>query len=121
MWEAGVVGVPSAFIGREAECRALAELVGGCELAPIEPSAGVGVAVASQLGFAGPEALAVGLGDARTLLVLDNCEHVLAGAAELAALLLEHAPELHVLATSRSPLGVAGEEPPGPRPPAPPQ
>ena len=43
------------------------------------------------------------------LLVLDNCEHVVDGAARLAQTLLEHAPGLRVLATSREPLGVPGE------------
>ncbi len=43
------------------------------------------------------------------LLVLDNCEHVLEGAAALADALLRHCPGLRVLATSRQALGVAGE------------
>jgi len=45
----------------------------------------------------------------RTLLVLDNCEHVVEQAAELAGRLLRAAPGLRVLATSREPLSVAGE------------
>ncbi|WP_433203731.1 BTAD domain-containing putative transcriptional regulator [Dactylosporangium sp. CS-047395] len=43
------------------------------------------------------------------LLVLDNCEHVLAGAAQAVAEVLEAAPDVAVLATSRAPLGVYGE------------
>ncbi|MDJ1137348.1 AfsR/SARP family transcriptional regulator [Streptomyces iconiensis] len=43
------------------------------------------------------------------LLVLDNCEHVIAAAATLAETLLAHCPRLTVLATSREPLGVPGE------------
>ncbi len=43
------------------------------------------------------------------LLVLDNCEHVVAAAAELADLLVRHCPGLTVIATSREPLGVPGE------------
>src|SRR5204863_8195266 len=43
------------------------------------------------------------------LLVLDNCEHVLAGAAGLADRLLDAAPAVTILATSRVPLGVVGE------------
>ncbi|MFE5737360.1 ATP-binding protein [Streptomyces celluloflavus] len=43
------------------------------------------------------------------LLVLDNCEHVVAAAAELAELLVRHCPGLTVIATSREPLGVPGE------------
>ncbi|MFD9535999.1 BTAD domain-containing putative transcriptional regulator [Streptomyces sp. NPDC060010] len=43
------------------------------------------------------------------LLVLDNCEHVIGAAAELADRLLAHCPGIRVLATSREPLGVPGE------------
>ncbi|MEV5573228.1 BTAD domain-containing putative transcriptional regulator [Spirillospora sp. NPDC052269] len=45
----------------------------------------------------------------RALLVLDNCEHVVDAVADLAGRLLAAAPGLTVLATSREPLGVAGE------------
>jgi predicted ATPase/transcriptional regulator with XRE-family HTH domain len=43
------------------------------------------------------------------LLVLDNCEHVLAGVSEVTAL-LEGCPRLTILATSREPLRVRGEQ-----------
>lgn len=43
------------------------------------------------------------------LLVLDTCEHVLAGASNLASTVLRRAPGIRVLATSRRPLAVAGE------------
>ncbi|MGW6942882.1 BTAD domain-containing putative transcriptional regulator [Streptomyces xanthophaeus] len=43
------------------------------------------------------------------LLLLDNCEHVIGAAAELAERLLTHCPGVQVLATSREPLGVPGE------------
>ncbi|WHM38965.1 BTAD domain-containing putative transcriptional regulator [Streptomyces sp. BPTC-684] len=45
----------------------------------------------------------------RMLLLLDNCEHVIGAAAELAEYLLARCPGLTVLATSREPLGVPGE------------
>lgn len=45
----------------------------------------------------------------RMLIVLDNCEHVVDAAAQLAEKLLERCPGLTVLATSREPLGVPGE------------
>ncbi|MET8297932.1 BTAD domain-containing putative transcriptional regulator [Streptomyces sp. NPDC005180] len=55
------------------------------------------------------------------LLVLDNCEHVIDGAAALAEKLLTHCPGVRILATSREPLGVPGEflRPLGPLPPGP--
>ncbi|MEW2086717.1 NB-ARC domain-containing protein [Streptomyces sp. NPDC005283] len=49
------------------------------------------------------------LRDARSLMVLDNCEHILDGCAALTDRLLRAAPGLRVLATSRQPLGVYGE------------
>ena len=45
----------------------------------------------------------------RLLLVLDNCEHLLDACAVLASTLIPACPDLHVLATSRQALGVAGE------------
>jgi predicted ATPase/DNA-binding CsgD family transcriptional regulator len=43
------------------------------------------------------------------LLLLDNCEPVLEACRELLSLLLDGCPELKVVATSREPLGLAGE------------
>jgi predicted ATPase len=45
----------------------------------------------------------------RTLLVLDNCEHLLDACARLADALLRGCPGLRILATSREALGIAGE------------
>lgn len=44
-----------------------------------------------------------------TLLVLDNCEHLVQAVAELNEEILRLCPELRVLATSREPLNIAGE------------
>ncbi len=44
-----------------------------------------------------------------TLLVMDNCEHLVAAAAALVDRLLAHCPRLRVVATSREPLGIDGE------------
>lgn len=53
--------------------------------------------------------LAAQLRDRRTLVCLDNCEHVLDAAAEVTATLLSDCPRMTVLTTSREPLGLAGE------------
>ena len=50
------------------------------------------------------------LGDRPALLVLDNCEHVIDAAAGLAAKVLAACPRVTILATSREPLGVPGEQ-----------
>ena len=50
-----------------------------------------------------------GLAEARALLVLDNCEHLIDACAHLADTLLAHSPGLRIVATSREPLGIMGE------------
>ncbi|WP_189306899.1 AfsR/SARP family transcriptional regulator [Streptomyces cinerochromogenes] len=65
---------------------------------------------ATGTGAASPvHRLTAALRDRRTLLVLDNCEHVVAATAELVALLLRSAPQLRILTTSQEPLALAGE------------
>jgi len=55
------------------------------------------------------EALRVAIRDRAMLLVLDNCEHLIQGCAELIESLLRSSPGLRILATSREPLRVSGE------------
>ncbi len=43
------------------------------------------------------------------LIVLDNCEHVIGACAKAADAMLRRCPKVHLLATSREPLGIAGE------------
>src|SRR5262249_54561128 len=74
----------------------------------------VPVAVATALGLTGlstdplPEILAF-LQDKSILVVLDNCEHVVEVAANLVETILQRAPGVHFLATSREPLSAEGE------------
>jgi predicted ATPase len=58
---------------------------------------------------ADPAALVAALAGGPVLVVLDNCEQVLAGAAEFVEVALRRCPGLTVLATSREPLGIDGE------------
>ncbi|MGW2096601.1 ATP-binding protein [Streptomyces olivaceoviridis] len=53
--------------------------------------------------------IAGALGTGPTLLVLDNCEQVIAGVADLVRALVSRSKELRVLATSRAPLGLTSE------------
>jgi non-specific serine/threonine protein kinase len=53
--------------------------------------------------------LARALRSRQLLVILDNCEHVVSACAALAERLLQACPELRILATSREPLGIAGE------------
>ena len=50
------------------------------------------------------------LGASPQLLLIDNCEHLLAAVRDLVAMLLDTCPQLTVLATSREPLGLAAEQ-----------
>jgi predicted ATPase/class 3 adenylate cyclase len=45
----------------------------------------------------------------KLMLILDNCEHLIAECARVAESLLRACPGLQILATSREPLGIAGE------------
>ncbi|WP_426437237.1 ATP-binding protein [Bradyrhizobium genosp. P] len=53
--------------------------------------------------------LVAALSDRHMLLVLDNCEHVIEAAASLTAEVMKGTRKVHILATSREPLGVNGE------------
>jgi non-specific serine/threonine protein kinase len=84
------------------------------ELSPLTEPAAVVWTVASVLGIQGEgedteEQLARALTGQRTLLILDNCEHLAAECARLSRVLLGRAPHLTVLTTSRRFLGVEGE------------
>ena len=74
----------------------------------------VATAVASTLGFVAQAHDPLGsviafLSEKKILLVLDNCEHVIDSAAELAERVVSEAPQAHILATSREALRVEGE------------
>lgn len=85
------------------------------ELARITDSADVPTAVAETLGVTGgagrtlTESVVSVLRSRSTLLVLDNCEHVIEGAAALARAVVDDAPTARVLATSREGLGIPAE------------
>ncbi len=75
--------------------------VAGCFLSAVGPARG---AADDELG-----AVEETLRDRRALLIVDNCEHVVDEAARVINRLLAHCPQLRIIATSRQPLGVAGE------------
>jgi predicted ATPase len=70
-------------------------------------AAALDVAERSQQSLA--DAVAERLGDGRSLLILDNCEHVIDSAAAFVERLLTVCPGIRVLATSRERLGISGE------------
>jgi predicted ATPase/DNA-binding SARP family transcriptional activator len=157
----------TSFVGRDAELRQIAELLGAhrlitltgpggagktrlaveaaraelaampdgvwlVELAPVSDPADVTSTVLSTLGLREQSLLSAGrptapwavpadeqadaldrllaaLAGRRTLLVLDNCEHLVAAAAALADRVLAACPKVRIMATSREPLNITGE------------
>ncbi|HEY4037876.1 MAG TPA: tetratricopeptide repeat protein [Burkholderiaceae bacterium] len=84
------------------------------DLGPLQEAERVAGTVAAALGLpdgmAPLEDLIDHLGMRRTLLVLDNCEHVIDAAVESIERLLGACVSLKVVATSREALGIAGEQ-----------
>jgi predicted ATPase/DNA-binding SARP family transcriptional activator len=93
------------------------------DLAPVTEPAKIVPAVLAAIGLRGgarldarrraggdePDVLVDELGGRESLLLIDNCEHLIEAVAHLVAALLPRCPGLRVLATSREPLAVDGE------------
>ena len=116
---AGPGGAGKTRLGLELAARLAPGFEAGAQLSDLSPLADaslVEVTIASLYGVrdtVGADLMAaVGreLAGRAALLVLDNCEHVVAAAATAVERLLAAAPRLRVLATSREPLGVEGEQ-----------
>lgn len=115
----GTGGSGKSRLAREVARRRGAAHPGGVwmvDLAPLEDGRHVAAAVARTLGVPddGDQAtivqqLARAVGAQGVLVVLDNAEHVLADAGQVAHRLLARCPQLHLLTTSRQPLDLPGE------------
>jgi predicted ATPase/DNA-binding CsgD family transcriptional regulator len=114
----GVGGVGKTRLALRAAADAANGFADGCwliQLSSLQAPEFLARTVAGALGLpdeaAGdaPQVLAENLAERELLLVLDTCEHLTEACAELAALLLPAAPGLHILATSRAPLGLPDE------------
>ena len=85
------------------------------ELAPVAdedevaPAIAAAVAIGGQPGRPILETLVDALVPQDVLIVLDNCEHVIGACAKVAEAILQRCPRVHVIATSREPLGIGGE------------
>jgi len=122
----GPGGVGKTRLALQAAADQLPSLSDGawlCELAPAADQETMAQAVAAALRARPRPGLSVAdsvVEFLRTrtalLLVLDNCEHLAAAAASLAADILRGCPRVRILATSQQPLGVGGEQVFGLRP-----
>ena len=93
----------------------LAGVAAGSDVtAEVASALGVGEDAGHPVGRGGaptglPAGIAAALGPGPALLVLDNCEHVVRGAADLVHDLVWLSKDLRVLTTSRAPLGLSSE------------
>src|ERR1700733_11087339 len=114
----GVGGCGKTRLGRQVA----AELLDGsgdgvwlAELAAVTDQEAVPAAISQALRLAAPpgrpglEALLDALALQDVLIVLDNCEHLIGGCAKTAEAIVRRCPRVHLLATSREPLGIGGE------------
>jgi predicted ATPase/class 3 adenylate cyclase len=115
----GVGGVGKTRLAVQVAAELIGEFSDGAwlvELAPVGDPAAVPDAAAGALGVTAraggsrERGLAEVLVGRKLLVVLDNCEHLLARAADLVEAIAAVAPTVSVLATSRESLGVAGEQ-----------
>lgn len=85
------------------------------ELAPVSNEDAVASTILEVLkmatgsGQSPLDILVTSLASQQALIVLDNCEHLIGACSKVADAILRHCPEIRVLATSREPLGIAGE------------
>lgn len=114
----GVGGVGKSRLALEAVGRRQDRFADGawfCELAPLDDGASVSHAVAAALRLQQRQGLDIEgtvieyLHARELMLIVDNCEHVLDGAARLLEQIVRHCPHVSVLATSREALGIEGE------------
>src|SRR5579859_2108108 len=75
----------------------------------VAPSIAAAVGFRDVPGAELMEMLQASLGPRHMLLILDNCEHLLAATAAVAELLLDKCPRMTILATSRQALSLAAE------------
>ena len=106
-----------AGIGKTTLALAVADRLGGSfelgahlvDLTRVDAPPSVGGAIAGQLGFSSFDAMLASPTETPVLLVIDNCEHVTAGAASAVTDLLLACQSPTILATSRSPLDLPDE------------
>jgi predicted ATPase/DNA-binding CsgD family transcriptional regulator len=101
--------VAGAVASRFSDGACWVDLQGVSEPELVAPAIGAAVGVHERPDEALLDTLAEQLRTRHLLVVLDNCEHLVEACAELVGRLSSACPQVHVLATSRVPLVVAGE------------
>ena len=87
----------------------LAELAAVTDQDAVAPAISQALRLAVNPGRPALEALLDALEPQDVLIVVDNCEHLIGGCAKTAEAIVRRCPRVHLLATSREPLGIGGE------------
>jgi predicted ATPase/transcriptional regulator with XRE-family HTH domain len=103
------VEVGHAVVDRFADGVWFVELAGLRDAALIVPAMCVALGVREESGVPLLETLLAAVANAEYLLVIDNCEHLIASVAPLVGQLLARSPRLRAVVTSREPLRIIGE------------
>jgi class 3 adenylate cyclase len=87
----------------------LAELAAVTDQDAVPAAISQALRLAARPGQPALDALLDALAVQDALIVLDNCEHLIGGCAKTAEAIVRRCPRVHLLATSREPLGIGGE------------
>ena len=87
----------------------LAELAAVTDEEAVAPVIAAALGVSVQRGHPAMDTLLDALAPQDVLIVVDNCEHLIGACAKIADAILRRCPRVHLLATSREPLGIGGE------------
>ncbi|HEX8917893.1 MAG TPA: DUF6788 family protein, partial [Chloroflexota bacterium] len=101
--------VATSAVDRYADGVWLIELAGLAEAALVPATVAAALGIEEQPDVPLTDTICDAWCESDMLLILDNCEHLVAACADLVAALLSRSPSLRVLATSREALGVGGE------------
>jgi predicted ATPase/class 3 adenylate cyclase len=112
---AGAGGSGKTRLALQAAAEQLGKIPDGAwfaDLSAITDGGQVPTVVASAIGLheRDEHALLAALKDQDALIILDNCEHLIDAAAKFAATVLRECAAIRILATSREPLGIDGEQ-----------
>jgi len=114
----GCGGVGKTRLAGQLAARLASDLGDGAwfvDLGPVTDAEAVPAAVARVLGLpdrrtrSTADTVLEHLRSKNAMVVLDNCEHLLDECADLVTAILDRCPDVTVMATSREPIGVAGE------------
>ena len=110
----GTGGVGKSRIALRVAAEAVTDYTDGAwfvDLAAVSDRAAVATTVAAGIGaqVSTADELLTWVAEQQVLIVVDNCEHLIAATSELIDRLLQRCPNVTVLATSREPLGLPAE------------